>query len=374
MHLVPEYAQIAVGDEIDVDVMIDDAEDLFGIEFDLLFDPVILQVVDIDPDRAGIQMAPGDFPYPDFVAENRVDNLYGRISYACTQMAPREPVSGSGRALTVRFRATNVGSTFLDFEDLIAAGQDHGLDADFAPGEIVVVAQEGPSPTPTSAQTIPPQPTTAVATRTFTPSPSPTNTAPAPSATSLAQVPTPTASRTSPPTATSATDTYPAPEATTPAIPPTFTPPATAGPSMPTFTPGPKRTPSEALPGAPTRASETSAPQSAALPTSTASPGATSTDSTSPTAESPAPVENRPTTEGPASAETQPPQHVSPTAAEMAALVSTPGGQPRERQAERSDRPLLPQEIFICLSVGLVLLAALLIFYLTQRHRRVRSL
>ena len=65
----------------------------------------LVEVVDADPAREGVQFTPGTFPQPDFVARNVADNEAGTLRYVITQVHPTEPASGDGVLFTVQFRA-----------------------------------------------------------------------------------------------------------------------------------------------------------------------------------------------------------------------------------------------------------------------------
>ena len=112
VRLEPEYQQIEVGEIVEVRVMLDDVEDLYGIEFRIRFDPTFVWVVDVDPAETGVQIALGDFPSPDFVSRNEADNVAGRIRYAVTQMWPSEPRSGSGWVATIRLWGRSRGTSW----------------------------------------------------------------------------------------------------------------------------------------------------------------------------------------------------------------------------------------------------------------------
>ena len=73
-----------------------DAQNAYGIDVRATFDPQVVEVVDADPAKDGIQLSPGTFPQPDFVARNVADNQAGTLRYAITQVNPTQPVSGTG--------------------------------------------------------------------------------------------------------------------------------------------------------------------------------------------------------------------------------------------------------------------------------------
>ncbi len=339
--LSPDNIQVETGDEFEVAVIIRDAgdqiADLYGIQLDLSFDPVILQVVDADPSRSGIQMVLGDFPFPDFVALHEVDNLEGRVSYACTQMPPREPVSGSGTALAIRFQATGSGTTALMLQGVLAANQDAiELDVTTSPGQVVVV-QPAPTATPTSYS---PGTDTQAPTRT----PLPTHTSPASLATATATTtPTPQTPTSSP----SDTDGYPAPIKT--AVP-TATPTSTPTPT-PEVIAQPSPEPTADIDESPPDETEPSEIPPIQVPT----------EIIAETATLPAPPEAAaaPIVEEP-----------SPTEDAVVALVAPRAPDESAPPPERGKRPLVSTEVFVCLSAVLVLFTALLILYVAKRQRR----
>ncbi len=101
----PENASVALGQTIDIQVMVENIANLYGIDVRVLFDPAILEVVDVNATTSGVQVTPGTFPYPDFTVKNETDNALGLVWYVVTQLNPRQPASGSGTIMTIRFRA-----------------------------------------------------------------------------------------------------------------------------------------------------------------------------------------------------------------------------------------------------------------------------
>ncbi len=106
---------IAGCDAVDVEIRINDVSDLYGADVRLSFDPNIVEVVDADPNTAGIQIADGNLLQNILTAKNEADNATGAIWYAVTQLNPQPPANGSGILATIRFRSKNVGATNLTF-------------------------------------------------------------------------------------------------------------------------------------------------------------------------------------------------------------------------------------------------------------------
>jgi hypothetical protein len=103
VRLVIEADSVTVGQEFVVTLRIDDAADIYGGSFRLVYDPQALEIVLVD-DKA---VTPGGFfaGQPGFTLKNSVDVQQGEIEYALTLTQPAEPVSGAGEVGTVVFRA-----------------------------------------------------------------------------------------------------------------------------------------------------------------------------------------------------------------------------------------------------------------------------
>lgn len=95
---------------VSVGVRVDDVTDLFGLDVKVAFDPDVLEVVDADLTRSGIQVQDGGFLSPDFVVRREADNAGGTLEYAVTQASPSQPVSGSGVLFTILFRAKSAAA------------------------------------------------------------------------------------------------------------------------------------------------------------------------------------------------------------------------------------------------------------------------
>ncbi len=107
-----------------VSIVIAEAQDLYGVEFHLTFDPNIVEVVDADASQPGIQIQPGDWLENTFVAVNRADNATGKIDYAVTLLNPAPPVSGSGSIGLITFKAKSNGVSPLKIEKAILATRE----------------------------------------------------------------------------------------------------------------------------------------------------------------------------------------------------------------------------------------------------------
>jgi LysM repeat protein len=173
----PPTREVAVDATTQVDVRIENVSNLYACDVHLTFAPALLEVVDADPGTAGVQIQPGTFLSPDYVVQNEVDQAVGKIDFAVTQMAPHEPVSGSGVLVTVTFKGKAAGDSDINLGVLLSDRDGMAISASTQEGRITVTT--GPTLTPTPTPTPGPTSThtpTPTPTHTSTPGPTPTHT------------------------------------------------------------------------------------------------------------------------------------------------------------------------------------------------------
>jgi hypothetical protein len=160
----PTQATLAPDGTVDVDVVISDVTDLYSAYVQLTFDPTLLEVVDADLGREGVQVSPGYFPGPSEgpgdITTNIVDNVAGTIDYDFTLLNPSPAVSGSGVLATIRFQGKATG------ESSLVVGNTSGL-WDLAHDPIAATTSDGTvevtaAPTDTAVPTDTVNPTTSV--------------------------------------------------------------------------------------------------------------------------------------------------------------------------------------------------------------------
>jgi hypothetical protein len=140
VRVVPASQQIDGGQTTTADIVIDNVSGLWGAEIKLQFNPALLQVQDADPGTEGVQIQPGSFPSPDFVAENQVDNATGIVNYALTQLASRESVNGSGQLASITFQGMSQGSSDLTLSVVnLATNQGQPILATSQGSQIVII-------------------------------------------------------------------------------------------------------------------------------------------------------------------------------------------------------------------------------------------
>jgi len=164
IRIIPDNVTVYVGQTVDVTLQVENIANLYRIELNIVFDPHLLEVVDADPARPGIQVAAGGFLKPDYEPVNDVSN--GVIDYAVEQISPTPPASGSGALLRFTFRAIGSGASDIRIDNLHLADQGgQGIASPVQNGRVVVQAGSVSDPPPTP---VPPTPVPA------TPAPPPT--------------------------------------------------------------------------------------------------------------------------------------------------------------------------------------------------------
>jgi len=144
----PAAVEVAAGTIQTIAVVLEDAVDVYGIDVRASFDPSRIEIVDADTSKAGVQVAPGAFPQPDFVALNEVDNGAGTLRYVITQVNPTPPAGGSGTLFTIQVRGKAGGDSAISI-DLVEMSNRSGelLPVQTADGAIRVTGAAPPAPT-----------------------------------------------------------------------------------------------------------------------------------------------------------------------------------------------------------------------------------
>jgi hypothetical protein len=121
VRVAPASGSFAVGEEIEVEVWIDNVQDLYGADVQLAFDPAVLKVLDADPATGGVQVAPrDDLLSPDWVLKKEANNKQGTVWYALTQLNPSEPANGSGALFAFTFQVIGPGEAAITIEQQLS--------------------------------------------------------------------------------------------------------------------------------------------------------------------------------------------------------------------------------------------------------------
>ncbi len=146
----PLALEVGQGQVETLHLILENAQEVYGIDVQAKFDPAVVEIVDADPASDGVQMIPGVFPQPDFPVRNTADNAAGTLMYVVTQVNPTPPVNGTGLILSIQFRGLAVGkeSAFtIDFVDLVDR-QGRKLSVQAQHGVIRVVPPKPSTATP----------------------------------------------------------------------------------------------------------------------------------------------------------------------------------------------------------------------------------
>ena len=115
--LLVENLNLRQGEEQTVQLSVENIPQVYGADIELTFDPQVLEVVDADASKDGIQLQSGDFINPEqepgFFLQNQVDNENGVIDYALTLLNPAPAVEGDGVLANITLRAKSDGESQL---------------------------------------------------------------------------------------------------------------------------------------------------------------------------------------------------------------------------------------------------------------------
>lgn len=119
----PAAQAVAVGSEASIAVQISGEAPVYGVELHLRFDPSLLQVVDDDPAREGVQIRGGTLfsGRQTFTGLNRADNSLGIIDYAVTLMGESQGVTEGGSVIVVRFVGRAAGEASIVISEALVA-------------------------------------------------------------------------------------------------------------------------------------------------------------------------------------------------------------------------------------------------------------
>ena len=155
VRVTPALVQLDAGGTVELGIEVVDVQGLYGFDFQLVFNPSVVEVVDADPARPGVQVLPGNFLETGFVAVNEVDNITGTLRFVMTQFNPSQPKSGTGTLIRLQLRglrggaSTPITPTFAELADR----DGEALPVVLIPGRAEVSGTPGAQPTNTLAPT-----------------------------------------------------------------------------------------------------------------------------------------------------------------------------------------------------------------------------
>jgi len=119
LRLSVENVTVAVGQELTVDILVENAPLIYGADVRLTFDPTMLAVIDADESQTEIQVTLGSFldSAQSFVLQHEVNNEAGVIDYALALLNPAPAVQGNGLLAQVTFLGKAEGQTVISITE-----------------------------------------------------------------------------------------------------------------------------------------------------------------------------------------------------------------------------------------------------------------
>lgn len=132
LKFTPENLQLPVcNSQGSMTVDLENVADMGAMQLEINYDPAVIQIIDADDTRAGVQVTIDDVFSGGFVAQNTVDTANGRISVATTLLSGNK-IDGNTGLITIDWRPLAVGNSSITFGDVILASTD-GTRIDFTP-------------------------------------------------------------------------------------------------------------------------------------------------------------------------------------------------------------------------------------------------
>ena len=141
LSVQPHESFVGLGDNFSVDIFVENIEDLYGVDLDILFDTTIMDFV---------SYLPGDFlgsgGDATLVLPPTIDEANGLVdSYVETILGADNGVSGSGILLRLTFLAVSAGTGMIDVSGMLCDSIPLEIEHDVVSGR-VTVAEPVPEP------------------------------------------------------------------------------------------------------------------------------------------------------------------------------------------------------------------------------------
>lgn len=113
---------------VTLDIIVENATDLYGAEFRLKYDPAVLSPQDLQTEQDGIQIDVGSLLSPEqvFVVANEVEETEGIITFAVSLLQPAPPINETGPLARVVFEVLQDGPATIDLEHAKLVSSDLG--------------------------------------------------------------------------------------------------------------------------------------------------------------------------------------------------------------------------------------------------------
>lgn len=136
VHVEPAASNLKAGQSLPLSVMVDNAQDLSGVELFLAYDPAVIAVQDEDTAAAGTQVKTGSLLVADFVAFNQVEG--GVAGVAFLQLPPRQPVTGTGQLIGLTAIGLAPGTTVITLSVKLADSAGNPISASVTHGQLTI--------------------------------------------------------------------------------------------------------------------------------------------------------------------------------------------------------------------------------------------
>ncbi len=128
--------KIHVGDTFTLDLSAENIYDLAGWQFDIAFDPAVLEALEVN--EGDLLKAQGG---PTFFQSGTIDNSTGKITKLSSARLSEDGVSGKGTLLSVTFTAKTAGQTQLKLVNFQLAAIT-GVSIPAGPHEVIITVEE----------------------------------------------------------------------------------------------------------------------------------------------------------------------------------------------------------------------------------------
>jgi hypothetical protein len=115
LYFEPATATVDVGSTITVSVSLAGTHPVYGIDVTVVYDPALLEIVDADATRDGVQVQPGALflGKQTLAVANSADNATGQAQYAVSMFGEKEGVIQGGSVVVLQFRGKAPGQATL---------------------------------------------------------------------------------------------------------------------------------------------------------------------------------------------------------------------------------------------------------------------
>ncbi len=141
LSIVSTNSSVSINQMVNLDVSIQSPYNLFAYQFDLSFDPTILQVLSISEGNY-LQLGGPTLFFP-----GQVDNVGGGVTFIADSLEGLAGVSGSGTLVGLSFEAIAPGVSSIDLQNIVLLDDTlSGIGFDLSNGTVSVAPVPEPSP------------------------------------------------------------------------------------------------------------------------------------------------------------------------------------------------------------------------------------